>query len=50
MAWWLRFFVPNAEGPGSIPGQESRSHVLQLSSHVATKTQHSQIILCIEVK
>ena len=37
---WLRLSVPNAEGPGSIPGQRTRSHMLQLgvhSSHAATK-------------
>ena len=39
------------EAPGSIPGQETRSHMLQLRVgipqlkilHDATKTQHSQI-------
>ena len=35
---------PNAGGPGSIPGQGTRSHMLQLKSlHAATKTQHRQI-------
>ena len=27
---WLRLHAPNAEGPGSIPGQGTRSHILQL--------------------
>ena len=27
---WLRLHTPNAEGPGSIPGQGTRSHMLQL--------------------
>ena len=27
---WLRLSAPNAGGPGSIPGQGTRSHVLQL--------------------
>ena len=27
---WLRPCAPNAGGPGSIPGQGTRSHVLQL--------------------
>ena len=27
---WLRLWAPNAEGPGFIPGQETRSHMLQL--------------------
>ena len=26
---WLRFRAPNAEGPGSIPGQGTRSHMPQ---------------------
>ena len=27
---WLRLCAPNAGGLGSIPGQENRSHMLQL--------------------
>ena len=27
---WLRLHTPNAGGPGLIPGQESRFHMLQL--------------------
>ena len=27
---WLRLCAPNAGGPGSIPSQETRSHVLQV--------------------
>ena len=27
---WLRLHVPSAAGPGSIPGQGTRSHTLQL--------------------
>ena len=43
MVQWLRFHIPNAEGPGSIPGQETRSHVLQVKiTCTATKTQKSQ--------
>ena len=30
-------------GPGLLPGQGTRSHVPQLSSCAATKTQHSEI-------
>ena len=56
---WLRLRAPNAGGLGSIPGQGTRSHTLQLKVrmpqlkiphaamkilHAATKTQHSQII------
>ena len=32
VAQWLRLRAPNAGGPGSIPGQGTRSHV-----HAATK-------------
>ena len=47
---WLRFHAPNAEGPGSIPGQGTRSHMPQIRvfllylkiPNVATKTQYSQ--------
>ena len=31
---WLKFGVSNAGGPGSIPGQGTRSHMLQLSVHM----------------
>ena len=27
---WLRLHTPNARGPGSTPGQGTRSHMLQL--------------------
>ena len=27
---WLRFHAPNVRGPGSIPGQETKSHSLEL--------------------
>ena len=30
MVQWLRLHSPNAGGPGSIPGQGTRSHMLQL--------------------
>ena len=33
MVQWLRLRTPKAEGPGLIPGQGSRSHVLQLRVH-----------------
>ena len=47
----LRLQSPNAGGPGTIPGQGTRSHMTpvrvhmpQLNiSHAATKTQHRQI-------
>ena len=39
---WLQ--TPNSEGPGSIPGQGTRSHMLQLKIPCATtKTWYSQI-------
>ena len=31
---WLRLCAPNAGGSGSIPGQGTRSHVLQQRSHM----------------
>ena len=36
---WLRLCAPNAGGPGSIPGQVTRScmHAATKSSHVTTK-------------
>ena len=40
----LRLHTPNAGGPGSIPGQETGPHVLQLRIlHAATTTQCRQI-------
>ena len=36
MAQWLRPRAPNAGGPGSIPGQRTRSHM-----HAATKISHA---------
>ena len=36
VAQWLRLCAPNAGGPGSIPGQGTRSHV-----HAATKSSHA---------
>ena len=32
---WLRLRAPNAGGLGSIPGKESRSHILQLRPRAA---------------
>ena len=48
---WLRLCTPNAGGPGSVPGQGTRSHMPQLKilhaatkiPHATTKTRHSQI-------
>ena len=36
MVQWIRFRTPNAGGPGSMPGQETRSHM-----HTATKSSHA---------
>ena len=36
VAQWIRFHAPNAGGPGSIPGQGTRSHM-----HVTTKNSHA---------
>ena len=33
---WIRLRAPNAGGQGSIPGQETRSHM-----HVPTKSSHA---------
>ena len=33
---WLRLHAPNAGGPGSIPGQGTRSHI-----HATTKSLHA---------
>ena len=40
---WLRRHCPDAEGLGLIPGQGTRAHRLQLSSHALMKTPGSQI-------
>ena len=34
---WLRLHAPSAGGPGSIPGQKTRSHMQQLKILHATK-------------
>ena len=34
LAQWLRLHAPNAGGPGSILGQGTRSHVLQLRAYM----------------
>ena len=39
VAQWVRLHAPNAGGPGSIPGQGTRSHMQAMtkSSHATTK-------------
>ena len=34
MVQWLTLPAPNASGPGSIPGQETKSHMPQLRVHM----------------
>ena len=34
MVQWLRLRAPNAGGLGSIPGQGTRSHMLQLGARM----------------
>ena len=36
MVQWLRLRAPHAGGPGSIPGQGTRSHM-----HATTKSSHA---------
>ena len=36
---WLRLCTPNAGDPGSIPGQGTRSHMLQLKMEDPTWSQ-----------
>ena len=44
MVQWLRLYAPNAGGLGLIPGQGTKSHMLQIKIlHAATKTWCSQI-------
>ena len=44
VAQWLRPCVPNAGGPSSIPGQGTRSYIIQLKiPHAATKIRCNQI-------
>ena len=44
MIQWLRLCAPSTAGPGSIPGQGTRSHMRRLKIlRAATRTQGSQI-------
>ena len=42
---WLRFCIPNAGGPGSVPGQRTRSHMLQPRPRAAKKTTTNSNVL-----
>ena len=35
MVQWLRLHAPNAVGPGLVPGQGTKSHMLQLRPRTA---------------
>ena len=37
---WLRLHTPNAGGPGSIPGQGTRSHMPQLRARMLQLRAH----------
>ena len=50
---WLRLHAPNAGGPGLIPDQGSRSHMLQLRSgtvKLTTATKKVQFVCSVENK
>ena len=38
LLWWSSGWAPNAGGPGSIPGQGTRSHMLQLRPQLRAGT------------
>ncbi|TEA33728.1 hypothetical protein DBR06_SOUSAS12810084, partial [Sousa chinensis] len=38
---WLSFHAPNAGGPGSIPGQGTRSHMPQLRVCMPRQKDHT---------
>lgn len=40
----LRLHTPNVGGPGSIPGEGTRSRMLQLSSYAATEDPACQLV------
>ena len=40
---WLRLHAANAGDPGWIPGQETRSHMVQLRVHVLQKIPHAAV-------
>ena len=51
MVQWPRLQAPRAQGPGSIPDQGTRPHVLQLKIwRVTTKARHSQINIFLKGK
>ena len=41
MVQWLRLHGPNEQGPGLIPGQETRCHMLKLRVHTPQLTLHA---------
>ena len=45
---WLRLHVTNTGDPGSIPGQKTRSHLLQMRVHVPQlKSPHTATKSCV---
>ena len=50
MVQWLRLCAPNAEGPGSIPGQGTRSRVLQLRPTVAVTVAVKSLQSCLTLR
>ena len=42
MFQWLGLHIPSAGCPGSIPGQETRSHMPQLRVHMLQQTLNTQ--------
>ena len=45
---WLRLHTPNAGGPGSIPDQGTRSHMLQLRSGTVKSIQINFFLLKVQ--
>ena len=43
---WLRFHILNAGDPGSIPGQGTRSHMLQLRPRATKEINFKKISKC----
>ena len=45
MVQWLRFPTPSAGDPGSLPGQGTKSHMLQLRPSTAIKKKKKRIYI-----
>ena len=44
MVQWVRLHAPNAEGPGLIPGQGTRSHMQAATKSLYAATKKSHIL------